>query len=210
MNTTFDPKTHIGTVDGVPWPSVTQLLKEFGIVDYSRVPDETLERKRLIGIRVHAATVLLDTQDLDEEDFQTRFPDCVGYLNAYRKFREIENFEPEHKERRYFSKKWRFHGAPDEAGLYLGKLGDEPVLIDYKCTWKMYESTGPQLAAYSMLLEECADIKIKKRLGLLLKPSGHYDIVPFKDPNDFQDFQACLWLHWQRRNKYKTRKGVEN
>lgn len=207
MNTSFDPQTHKYTVNGEVWPSVTQLLSEFKLVDFSNVPEERLEYKRVLGTRVHAATVLLDNGSLDEEHFNESFPECVPYLNAYRKFREIESFEAVHKEQRYFSKKWRFAGSPDESGFHVGKLGKTYALIDYKCTFAMYPSTGPQLAGYSMLLEECLGIKIKKRYGLLLKPTGNYDLVPFTDQTDFTDFQACLVLHWGKRNKYKTEKG---
>lgn len=207
METSFDARTHTGRVDGVPWPSVTQLLNEFGLVDFSRVPDEVLERKRILGIRVHAATVLVDNGSLDEEHFNASFPECVPYLEAYRKFRIVETFDPQYKENRYFSKKLRFHGAPDESGIHIFKDGSGVLsLIDYKCTFRMYESAGPQLAGYSMLLEECLGIKVKKRLGLLLKPTGHYDLVPFKDLDDFTDFRACLMLHWRKREHYKTNK----
>lgn len=207
MQTEFDPITHIGRVDGVRWPSVTQLLKEFGIVDFTGVPDSILEKKRILGTRVHAATVLVDNGTLDEEHFNTSFPECIPYLEAYRKFRVIETFEPEHKEHRYFSKKLRFHGAPDESGIHIMKDGSGVLsLIDYKCTFRMYESAGPQLSAYAMLLEECLGIKIKKRLGLLLKGNGSYELCPFRDLNDATDFRACVMLHWRKREHYKTNK----
>jgi len=206
----FDPVTHIGKVNGELWPSVTQLLQEERLIDYSRVPADVLENKRLIGIRVHAATVMIDNGNLDEDHLIQNFPECLPYLEGYRKFRTIENFEPTHKETRYFSMKWRFHGAPDESGIHICKMGAEHALIDYKTTWFMYASAGPQLSGYEILIKENLGIKIKKRFGLLLKPTGNYDLVPFKDPNDRQDFLACLWLHWARRNKYKTQKGVMN
>lgn len=205
MKTEFDPQTHIGKVDGVIWPSVTQLLNEFKLVDFDGVSPERLYYKRILGTRVHAATVLLDNGSLDEEHFNASFPECVPYLDAYRKFREIEDFEPLRKEDRYFSKKWRFHGQPDESGLHICKISPtENALVDYKCTFACYPATGPQLSGYEILILECLGIKIKKRFGLLLKPTGHYDLIPFKDPNDKQDFLACLWLWWQRVNKYKT------
>ena len=204
---TFDPEAHIGRVNGIVWPSVTQLLQEFKLVDYSGVDPEVLERKRRLGIRVHAATVLLDEGRLDEEHFNKNFPECVPYLEAYRKFRVIENFEPSYKEERYVSHKWKFHGQPDESGIHTCKIGQETALIDYKCTFQMYASTGPQLAGYDMLLEECRGVKTKKRFGLLLKPSGSFELYPFTDKSDYMDFQCCIHLHWQKRNKYKTTKG---
>jgi hypothetical protein len=218
MNTEFDPVTHIGKVNGVVWPSVTQLLTEFGLQDFSGVPVERLEYKRILGTRVHAATVLLDNGTLDEEHLYNTAPECLPYLEAYKKFREIEGFEPLVKEYRLFSKRWKFHGAMDEVSIHGGAYNGHICIIDYKCTFLMYKSTGAQLSGYEILVKENYDelelpkeLKRRKflRFGLDLKPTGNYELVQFKDANDEQDFTACVWLHWAKRNKYKTRKGVE-
>lgn len=203
----FDPITHVGRMHGEIWPSATQLLKEFKLVDYSTVPADVLESKRVLGTRVHVATDLLDKHVLDEEHFQQRFPECVPYLEAYRKFRTMTDYEPSNERAgRLVSLKWKFHGEPDEHGVHLATRNGDAYLIDYKCTFAMYPSTGAQLAGYKILIEECLKIKIKKRLGLLLKPNGSFDLYPFDDANDRQDFLACLWLWHQRVNKYKTLK----
>lgn len=206
---TFDPQTHIGKFNGVVWPSVTQLLNEFKLIDYSDVLPEVLEKKRILGTRVHYATALIDRQELDEDDTSKRFPEILPYLEAYRKFRIIEKFEPsEEKIGRLYSPKWKIHGELDEAGERLELLGNENYIIDYKCTYVMFPSTGPQTSGYEILLKERLKINVKKRFGLLLKSNGNYELHPFNDPNDKQDFLACVHLHWQRRNKYKTTTGV--
>lgn len=219
MNTEFDPITHIGKVNGVIYPSVTQLLTEFGLQDLSRVPEDRLEYKRVLGTRVHAATVLLDNGSLDEEHFGTNFPECVPYLNAYRKFREIEGFTPIVKEVRLFSKKYRFHGAMDEVSTHDGRYGDRLCIIDYKCVFRMYNSVGPQTAGYEILVKENSKglgldkAMLRKRFhrfALILKPTENYDLVPLTDNvNDEQDFIACARLHWRNRNYYCTRTGEE-
>jgi len=214
----FDPVRHIGKVNGEIWPSVTQLLQMEGIINYDDVPPEVLEAKRLIGIRVHAASVMIDNCNLDEAHFNAKFPECVPYLEGYRKFRVIEKFEPLHKENRLFSNKWKFHGAMDEVSLHAGIHAGHLCIIDYKCTFSMYASTGPQLSGYEILVREnAAELgipkellrKAVKRFGLLLKPTGNYDLVPFTDTSDMTDFQACLVLYWQKVNKYHTTKGVQ-
>ena len=208
MTFTFDEETHIGRMDGVIWPSVTQLLQENKLIDYSGVPNGVLEAKRILGSRVDAGIRLLDNCELDEEHFNAKFPEAVPYLEAYRKFRLIEKFDlAERKCPRLFSLKWKFHGQPDEHGTVILTKGPENYLIDWKCTFKMFPSTGAQLSGYEVLIAEQLKIKITKRLGLLLKPNGNYDLIPFQDPTDRQDFFACVYLHWQRRNKYQTSTG---
>lgn len=205
MSFTFDQETHTGMMDGVFWPSVTQILGELKLVDYSMVPEEILENKRILGTRVHYATALIDNCELDEADTAERFPEILPYLEAYRKFRIIEKFEPsEQKIGRLYSPKWLFHGELDEAGDRIEKRGAENYIIDYKTTFKLFPSTGPQTAAYSLLLCERLKIRVKKRFGLLLKSNGNYELHPLNDPSDLLDFHAALRIWWQRVKKYQT------
>ena len=163
MQTEFDPISHIGKVDNVVWPSITQLLSEFKLIDYSSVPRARLEEKRIIGTVVDRATSFVDDGSIDEQAFAEIYPKCVGYLNAYKKFREIENFEPIHKDTRYWSKKWRVHGAPDEIGYRTTKDGKRRnYILDYKATWKLYPCVAPQLEGYRILAEENLKYKINE------------------------------------------------
>lgn len=202
---TFDPETHTGRYNGEYWPSVTGLLNLFKIVNYDHVPPDVLEAKRILGTRVDAAIRLLDNDNLDEADLNERFPECVPYVNAYHKFRYKEKYTPNKEIIRLYSRKWKFHGEPDTFGI----LNNEESVIDYKCTFQMYASVGPQTAGYDMLLKEnYILLKIKNRFGLLLKPTGDYDLKQFKDRTDYTDIQACLYLFWQCKNKYKTIKEL--
>jgi hypothetical protein len=63
---TFDADRHLYLVQGRLVPSVTQVLQATGLgADYSIVPPEVLERKRIIGQFVHEATQYLDEGSLD-------------------------------------------------------------------------------------------------------------------------------------------------
>lgn len=205
---TFDQEKHIYKWNDEIVPSVTQLLNEFHLIDFSGVPKDRLEYKRSLGVAVHYAIELMEKDNLDEESLSA---EIKPYLEAYKKFREVTGFEPLATENRLYSKKWRFAGTMDQQGLHLGKFGNEEAIIDYKCTWKLYAACGPQLQGYKILSEENnPGIKIKKLFGLQLKSNGHYELEEFKDPSDKQDFLACLWLHHQKRNKYGTSKGVSS
>lgn len=211
---TFDPEKHIYRYNGEIVPSVTTLLNEFKLIDFTGVPKETLEYKRALGSAVHYAIDLMEQDNLDEDSLS---PEIKPYVEAYKRFREVTGFEPYGTENRLYSKKWRFAGTLDQFGTGLTKISGDWWLIDFKCTWKLYASCGPQLNGYKILIEENKkelnlpeDFKLKGLGGLQLKPNEHYDLQEFKDPNDKQDFLACLWLHWQKRNKYKTSKGDKN
>lgn len=204
----FDPEKHLYKWNDEEVPSVTQLLNEFCLIDFSGVPRETLEYKRALGVAVHYAIQLHANDDLDESSLHK---DIVPYFEAYKRFREVTGFESVCNEARLYSKKWRFAGTLDELGLEICQMGNVPCLIDYKCTWKLYRSVGPQLEGYRMLVHESLkelnlpkNFKIKKVYGLQLKPTGHYNLEEFNDPNYKQDFLACLWLHWRKRDHYKT------
>ena len=181
------------------WPHPTGLLQEFGLIDYSMVPRDRLEYKRVLGMAVDLACNYLDNCNLDKSSLDKRI---VPYVEAYEKFCRVTGFEvdPDRSQKPLSSRKWRFCGTNDMIGL----LNDELVLVDRKCTWTVYAAAGPQLAAYQLLAEENYGIKIRRRFALQLKETGNYDLVEFKEKSDFVDFQACLYLHWQRVQKYKN------
>ena len=197
----FDAEKHIYTLNGEAIPSVTQLLQEFALYDLSMIPRDRLKYKQGLGTAVHLACEYLDDCCLDES---TLHPDIVPYVEAYKKFREVTGFEPRHSELRMCSKKWRFAGTLDKQGPFVWKGKELESIIDLKCVWEMYPSTGPQTEGYKILFEETEKIKIKGRFALQLKPSGNYDIHPFIDPQDNTTFLSCLHLHyWRKKHNQK-------
>lgn len=194
---TFDPETHICRIGKIEIPTVTQLLQEFGLIDFSKVPEERLEYKRQIGIQTHHATALHDLNRLDENSVH---PDIAPFILAYIKFRQVTKFEPEIEfiEKRLVSKKNRFGGGLDR----IGSLDGKRVLIDLKCTWDMYPSTGPQTAGYDILVRENFGIKVQKRMGVLLKENQNFSITEFNDPEDHQTILSCNYLHHRKKRLY--------
>ena len=86
----FDPEKHVYTYSGEPWPGVTGLLQEFGLIDYSQVPPERLEYKRVLGTAVDLACEYLDKRILDEEKLSKPL---VPYVEGYKKFCLVSGFE---------------------------------------------------------------------------------------------------------------------
>ena len=198
---TFDQENHEYRVNGEVVPNVTRLLQEFALCDLSRVPKDRLEYKRVLGTAVHVACDYLDNGILDEESLHD---EIIPYVKAYKKFREITGFEPSHTELRMYSKKWRFAGTLDKQGLFEYGGREIESIIDLKCVWEMYPSTGPQTEGYKILFEENHKTKIKGRFGLQLKPSGNYEVIPFGDKTDNTTFLSCLHLHyWRKKHNQK-------
>lgn len=75
---TFDAATHTYTLGGQVVPSVTQVIKP--LKDYSAVPPAVLERKRALGVEVHAA-VAADVRG--ELDFGAMSDEASGYMEGF-------------------------------------------------------------------------------------------------------------------------------
>ena len=200
-NLTFDPEKHHYFYQGLRVPNVTSLLKDYGLIDFTGVPEDRLEYKSALGSAVHYAAFLFDQGNLDEESLH---PDIVPYFQGYKKFREITGFEPRYSELKLYSKKWRFAGTLDLQGPFEWKEQEVESIIDIKCSWELYPSNGPQIAAYKLAFEEMfRSIKIKARFVLQLKPNGNYEVDLCKDADDQTTFLSALHLH-----HWKIRKGI--
>jgi hypothetical protein len=186
---TFNPERHEYRWNGQVVPSVTQVLEPLS--DYSMVPAAVLERKKQIGLAVHAAIELDLKGDLDES---TIHPAWEGYFHGWRKFKEQSGFVVESTEQRVFSEKYRFAGTLD----LVGALHRVPALIDTKTTTVLMPTVGPQTAAYA---EGIKKPRIN-RYALQLSPDGKYNLEPCSDKGDWATFQAALTL-WYWRQKCK-------
>ena len=202
----FDAGSHTYRLNGNVIPHPTGLLQEFGLIDFSKVPPDRLEYKRVLGMAVDYACDLWERDNLDESSLDKRI---LGYFCAYRKWREISDFEIDLDKsmKPMVSKKWRFAGTND----LVGTLNGEHVIIDRKATWALYPSASIQLVAYKILVEEnYPGIKIKGRYALQLKDSGGYEFKEYNDPTDLNTFRACLHLnHWKQANGLSKERRAE-
>jgi hypothetical protein len=87
---TFDADRPLYLVEGRPVPSVTRVLHAVGLgADYTLVPLQALERKRIIGNFVHRATQYLDEGSLDLASVD---PELQPYLCGYERFLRESDF----------------------------------------------------------------------------------------------------------------------
>jgi hypothetical protein len=204
----FDEAAHLYTSDGVVVPSVTQILSECGLIDYSGVSQDVLEKKRVIGSYVHIASQFIDEGDIDWKSIDATLK---GYLEAYDKFKTQTGFIPILVEHRGVASLngSRYGWTIDRYGLLNGK----PAVIELKCTAAEEKSWKVQLAGYTLALEQerpkyWTAAKLVQRVGLQLKPDGRYKCYPYSDKNiypncdlDFAAFTSALFLTTYKRLK---------
>src|SRR3990167_10139218 len=107
---TFDQDAHKYYLDGVEIPGVTTVLKTAGLSSvYDGFTDAALR-----GLHVHQACEWLDLNDLD---WSTVYPQWVGYVKAYERFKQETSFVPELIEWQGYQPALRFAGTIDREGV---------------------------------------------------------------------------------------------
>ena len=129
-------ENHIYRLNGEVLPSITQILQDVGIVDYSAVPAEHREAAKARGRLIHLQTELDDRGLLDESIAD------MGYVDGWREFREKWQFTPVAREVMAYHPVFFYAGTPDAVSL------DEVVEIK---TGKPESWVKYQLAAQAML-----------------------------------------------------------
>jgi hypothetical protein len=162
INLQFDKESHIYTIDGRVIPSVTQVLKDVGIINISPFSGgpET-------GTIVHEATEQYDIGLLQVEDAD---PKIKGYLQAYLKFLGDTGFNPIMVERRVYHHRLNYAGTIDRYGDLSGK----PALLD------IFTGVNPrpkrlQLVAYRQALLSMG-YDSYELFTLRLKKDGRYSV----------------------------------
>jgi hypothetical protein len=184
---TFDPVAHTYTVDGIQYPSVTQILMTEGFIDTSFYTEWGRDKGKLAHLCVH----LDDTGELDES---TVDPVLAPYLDAYRRFKRESGFIVAASEWPLVNPTYRFAGTIDKIGTFKGI---NCSIIDVK-TGAVESWAAIQLAAYEIL--KCEP---HKRFALQLKADGNYKLHPFTDRQDKHIFLSALavyqWKYNQKR-----------
>ncbi len=191
MRLRFNKKKHLYLLDGVVLPSVTQVLQEVGIIDFSKVPASLLEAARKFGTATHLTTALSDKKILDEGDLDIHLK---PYLEGWRLFRQEYGFVPEFIEKSMYSKIYRVAGTPDRIGKW--RIDDSIIIPDIKTSFEFSPANGIQLAGYELLIKENLKPKTRiKRLSILLNGQGTYKIQEYKDKSDVNVFIAALSIY---------------
>ena len=187
---TFDPEAHVYSVDGVVFPSVTQIVSR--VIPRQHYADEWYLRR---GSMVHKAVAMLLHGTLDKDSLDPRI---AGYVNAaaravsenagdFAKDMEVE-MAVHHPVLRY-------------AGTYDFLFGTS--LWDWKCG----DGTlaDPQLGGYVAMIEPRR--KVKSCATVELHEDGTYRMEHYAPARCKALFMACLTMYgYFESNKINTKK----
>ena len=182
-------------------PRVTGILQAAGLIDFSMVRQDVMERAQLFGTAVHKTTQLWDLKKLDINSLD---PSLLPYLEGWKKFLKDYDLEFTENEIEHSleSKRYGFRGTPDRWHTI------KCLLPDIKTSTQMYVATAVQTAAYQILIEENMGIKIKERLGVQLTEKG-YKVEPYKDSSDKAMFLSCLSIYnWKQRHNMLDKRAT--
>ena len=166
---TFDPESHVYTLGDKRLVSVTQILKEMGLIETRFLTEEGRDR----GTQVHLATELYDRGTLDEDSLDPRL---VPWLDGWKAFLRETGFVPILIEHRGASK-YGYAGTLDRLGV-TGR--GKTVLLDIKSSLAKSPWIGIQIAFYQLLAEE-AGHKIDERWSVHLPGDGTFRIEHWPD-----------------------------
>ena len=195
----FDPEPHVYTVGGKVIPSVTQILEDTGIVDYSTLPpsirDSALER----GEQVHKAIALYFQGDLDESSVAENYQ---GYFQAALTFCSDVDMktEPSGLEKRGYVESPEYCGTLDlEGSLLVPRVGRRNTLVDWK-TGGAEPWVRLQTAAYAKFFEHPAT---RYRVCVELHANGSYRsywMPPPSFPDDWRRWEAAAMTYYTKRS----------
>lgn len=189
-------ENHEYFVDGVQYPSVTQVLGAAGVYgDSMRFYDE---RSRIRGKNVHRIIELHLKGILDKKTVDKRLK---GYYDAFQKFEAENEVVANEVEKVVCNSGLMVAGTVD----FIGKLNGEPVIIDFK-TGVPVPATALQLAGYKVLIGGWTERF--RRAALYLKNDGNYRLNYYtNDADDKEVFLSACALYWWRK-KYNMLKKV--
>jgi hypothetical protein len=193
---TFDSASHTYAVGDLELPSVTRILAEARLQDFSApwFTDEVKER----GQHVHAAIALDNEGALDED---TLDPVLVPYVAGWRRYLEESGATLEHFEQPVCDRAVGYAGTLDAIVLEPGQRGPtRRTLLDIKPA--LYPSVGPQTAAYARCARQLYDTPVLfQRAALLLPGDGTYRREPLTDASDEMTFLAAVRIfHWRSKH----------
>lgn len=193
----FDNDKHEYEIDGIVYPSVTQIIQGSGLSGYSQHNQEAMEAAGKFGTACHVATELWDKGFLD---MKTVDDPILPYLEAWKKFRNEFDFTPSAIEWKGYHQKFLIPGTIDRVGLF----NDVNSIIDIKTSVQFPKYLGLQTAGYKEIFNSnhtSKKEKVYRRYGVLLKPNGDYLLQECIDKTDWSILLSAKSIYqWKQKN----------
>ena len=174
----FDEDKHIYRLDGIVYPSVTQIMKPLSSEKYGSVPTSILQAAAYRGSVVHESI-----ENYIKYDFSDCPNECRGYFEGFTRF--VEKYKPEFvdSEMRIYHKTMMYAGTLD----LLCVIEDKKYIVDYKTTYSINDDLcRVQLEAYVQGLKSHG-VDVDGKMILHLKNDGSTDTREY--PNE----DAAAW-----------------
>lgn len=192
----FDEAGHLYRIpaeNGTLVPSVTQILKSEGFVDYSFCDELARDR----GSRIHEAVHFMVEDDLDRSSLTEEVEPYVRSAEAFLADMEAEVVTAEAI---VFSALYGYAGKADLFAYLRGRR--RLACIDWK-SGAPVKATGLQLAGYAGAWLEMTGEAVIDRIAVHLTPREPkpYRITEYTDRGDLAVFRGAAAAHnWKRRH----------
>jgi len=181
----FNEEKHLFTVDGVVKRSVTQVLKDCGLVNTKFFTEQGREN----GSRRHLVTELYDRNTLD---WGTVDPEDLPYLEAWITAKEQLKIEIKFIEQKMYHPVLGYAGIVDRLCL----VDRQPTVLDIK-TGSPMPATKLQLPLYGLMVETLTPIK---HLIIYLKANSRFTPVWVDKKDQFVAMGAARVSEWKVRH----------
>lgn len=187
----FNDADHTYKLDGGAVPGVTSVLEPYTGLEF--VNWELLKAAAEFGNHVHQACHLFNMDDLHWGSLD---PALIPYVEAWRDFLRDSGAVVIESEERVYSARHGYAGTLDTTCL----LKKTKRIYDIKTGTTVPKTVGPQIAAYNQARREMTGESLMRRYCVHLKGDGKYNVVPLKNPRDWDIFKAALMLHRWHKN----------
>ena len=186
----FDAESHTYSHLGVPVPSVTTVLKDVGMIDFSAVRDDVLLKAMERGTGIHKALEMINKGEAEMDWFETHRPDLAPYLASAMKFQEEMRVQFIEMEVRVFHERLLYAGTLDA----IARINGVDYVLDFK-SGSPQRWHSVQLAAYESAYTEDEDWPAHAapmgRACVYLSP-GKYRFNEYIGVGDFDVFFSAL------------------
>lgn len=183
----FDPRTHVYRLRGIPIPSVTHVMQPLSRLKYEGIDPEILNRAAQRGTDAHSAIEFFLKYGVKECTEEAR-----PYFDAFMKWYQ------DYKPHVFLSEEMTYHPQLVYAGTIdlLAHVDCKKTLIDFKTTMTINDMlTTVQLEAYNRMLAARGHGADQKAI-LLLKPDASYTFktYPESDLEAWKTFTSLLQI----------------